>query len=45
MQSGEPIIGAWIAPDGHYAFVEFRTPEEATKGLNSLQGGNVKVYG
>ena len=29
---GEPVISAWVSPDGHYAFVEFRTAEEATKG-------------
>ena len=26
-----PIISAWISADGHYAFVEFRSPEEAHK--------------
>ena len=30
---GEPVINAWVSPDGHYAFVEFRTAEEATKGF------------
>lgn len=30
---GEPVIGSWVSPDGHYAFVEFRTAEEATKGF------------
>jgi len=30
---GNSIIGAWISPDGHYAFVDFRTPEEATNGF------------
>ena len=30
---GEPVISAWVSPDGHYAFVEFRTAEEATKGF------------
>ena len=29
----QPVIGAWVSPDGHYAFVEFRTAEEATKGF------------
>ena len=29
----QPVIGAWISPDGHYAFIEFRTAEEATKGF------------
>ena len=26
-----PIISAWISADGHYAFVEFRSPEEVHK--------------
>jgi splicing factor U2AF subunit len=26
-----PIISAWISADGDYAFVEFRSPEEAHK--------------
>ena len=30
---GEPVISSWVSPDGHYAFVEFRTAEEATKGF------------
>jgi len=30
---GDTVVGSWISPDGHYAFVEFRSPEEATKGL------------
>ncbi len=35
----QPVIGAWISPDGHYAFIEFRTAEEATKGfiLNGIK--------
>ena len=35
----QPVIGAWVSPDGHYAFVEFRTAEEATKGfiLNGIK--------
>ena len=35
---GEPIVSAWISSDGHYAFVEFRTPEEANQGfaLNNI---------
>ena len=43
--AGDTIIGSWISPDGHYAFVEFRNPEEATKGLQSLSGGGVKIMG
>jgi hypothetical protein len=30
-QSGEPIIGLWIAGDGHYAFADFRSALEATE--------------
>ena len=37
---GEPIISAWISADGHYAFVEFRSPEEANLGF-VLNGVNV----
>lgn len=35
---GNSILNSWISADGNYAFVEFRTPEEATKGfcLNSV---------
>ena len=32
-QDGDPIIGAWISGDGHYAFVDFKTPDEATQGF------------
>jgi len=44
---GNSIIGAWISPDNNYAFVDFRTPEEATNGfaLNSvaIHGQTLKV--
>jgi hypothetical protein len=30
-QSGDPIVGCWIAGEGHYAFVDFRDSEEATQ--------------
>lgn len=44
---GDPVISAWIASDGHYAFVEFRSPEEANNGfaLNniSIHGNTLKV--
>lgn len=35
---GDPVISAWISVDGHYAFVEFRTAEEANQGflLNNI---------
>jgi splicing factor U2AF subunit len=46
-QSGEPVLSAWISSDGHYAFVEFRTSEEANNGflLNniSIMGQPLKV--
>jgi len=29
-QGGNPVVGCWISGDGHYAFVDFRTPDEAT---------------
>jgi hypothetical protein len=31
---GLPILSAWIAPDGHYCFVEFRNPEEMALGFS-----------
>lgn len=32
---GDSIVSAWISPDGvgHYAFIEFRTKEEASNGM------------
>lgn len=46
-QSGDPILSAWISTDGHYAFVEFRTAEDASHGflLNniSILGQPLKV--
>jgi splicing factor U2AF subunit len=35
---GDPVLSAWISTDSHYAFVEFRTAEEANNGfsLNSI---------
>ena len=35
---GPPVVACWISTDGHYAFVEFRTVEEATTALNNLGG-------
>jgi len=29
---GPPILAAWISQDGHYAFIEFRSIEEAKAG-------------
>ena len=44
---GDPVLSAWISTDGHYAFVEFRTAEEANCGflLNniSILGQPLKV--
>ena len=44
---GEPVVSAWISSDGHYAFIEFRSPEEANNGfaLNniSIHGHTLKV--
>jgi hypothetical protein len=45
--TGNPILSAWISQDGHYAFVEFRSIEEANKAfaLNNypILGQNLKV--
>jgi len=30
---GPCIVNTWINSDGHFGFVEFRTPEEATQGF------------
>ena len=32
-ESGNPVVSTWISSDGHYAFVEFRTAEEANLGF------------
>ena len=39
-EPGSPVVSAWLSPDGHYAFVEFRTAEEANHGFK-LQGMNI----
>ena len=31
--NGSPIVNCWISSDGHYAFIEFRTIEEANAGF------------
>ena len=38
IQPGNSIIAAWISPDNHYAFIDFRNGDEAAKGfaLNSV---------
>ncbi|CBZ54911.1 putative U2 small nuclear ribonucleoprotein auxiliary factor U2AF [Neospora caninum Liverpool] len=44
---GPPAVKAWRSTDGHYAFVEFRTMEEASNGmqLNGLNcmGFNLRI--
>ena len=44
---GHPVLSAWISQDGHYAFVEFRSIEEANLAfsLNNypILGQNLKV--
>lgn len=40
-EPGNPVVSTWISSDGHYAFVEFRTAEEATHGFK-LQGMNIE---
>jgi splicing factor U2AF subunit len=46
-QSGNPVVGAWISGDGHYAFVDFRTADEATQGFVlqqvQIKGNYLKV--
>jgi splicing factor U2AF subunit len=32
-EPGNPVVSAWISSDSHYAFVEFRTAEEANIGF------------
>lgn len=39
---GDSITSSWIAADGHYAFCEFRTPEEANNGFAL---NNVAIHG
>ncbi len=41
-QSGDPVLSAWISTDGHYAFVEFRSAEEANLGF---QLNNISILG
>lgn len=41
-QSGGPIVSCWISNDGHYAFAEFRSIEEAN---NSFQLNNIAICG
>ena len=32
-EQGNPVVSTWISSDSHYAFVEFRTAEEANIGF------------
>lgn len=34
LDSGMPVVSSWISTDGHYGFIEFRTPQEANLGFN-----------
>jgi len=43
IKPGPPATKAWISTDGHYAFVEFRSMEEATNGMQ-LNGLNCLGY-
>jgi splicing factor U2AF 65 kDa subunit len=38
---GGPVASVWISTDGHYAFVEMRTVEEASSALNHLGGMSI----
>ena len=42
---GDSITSAWISPDGvgHYAFIEFRSAQDATAGL-ALNGASLFGY-
>jgi splicing factor U2AF subunit len=42
IKPGEPILSAWISTDAHYAFVEFRSAEEAN---NGFQLNNISILG
>ena len=32
-EPGQSVVSAWISTDSHYAFIEFRTAEEANHGF------------
>ena len=46
-EPGNPVVSAWISSDSHYAFVEFRTADEANHGFNlqgmNIQGSEIKI--
>lgn len=41
-KDNNPIVGAWISPDGLYAFIELRTSKEAEL---ALALNNVSIFG
>ena len=41
-QSGDSALDAWISPDGHFSYVEFRNKEESE---NALVLSKVKIGG
>lgn len=44
---GNSVVTSWIARDGHFAFVEFRTPDEADRAFDlnkvEIMGHRLKV--
>lgn len=38
------VVTAWVSPDGHFAFMELRTIEEATAALTYLNGIQVGAF-
>jgi splicing factor U2AF subunit len=38
------VVTAWVSPDGHFAFCELRSIDEATAALTHLNGVQVGVY-
>ena len=47
LQEGGPVINTWMSSDGHYAFAEFRSAEEANRGFMlstvSIMGYPLKI--
>ena len=41
---GGPVVTCWISTDGHYAFIEMRTIEEAQAALTGLSGVSCGGY-
>ncbi len=40
---GETVVGAWMSSDGNYAFVEFRSADEATCAIKAFCQHNLKI--